>query len=235
MSFEEKLQYTFRNPALLELALTHPSLGHERSQRVPHNERLEFLGDAVLALAISAHLYAIYPDIAEGHLTKMRAHLVNRSALVEMAVVLGLGEHLRLGEAEISQGGRQRVSNLANAFEAVIGAIFLDAGYETARAFVLRHVGPRLDHLTDNPEPENAKGLLQEKLHLIGKVPQYRIMSEKGPDHRKEFEAVVELEGKILGSGCGSTKKDAEMRAAAVALEWLRDQGQGKSSGIGHP
>jgi ribonuclease-3 len=225
MSLEEKLQYTFQNPALLELALTHPSLGHERNQRLPHNERLEFLGDAVLALAISEHLYATYPEVPEGHLTKMRAHLVNRSALLEMANELELGAHLRLGEAEISQGGRKRVSSLANAFEAVIGAIFLDSDYATAHAFVLRQIGPRLESITDNPEPENAKGLLQEKLHLIGKTPIYRIVSENGPDHRKEFEASVELDGCVLGSGTANTKKEAEMRAAAVALKTLRKQG----------
>ncbi len=216
---ESQLGHKFHHPTLLELALTHSSWGHELKKRLPHNERLEFLGDAVLQLAISEHLYHLYPHVAEGQLTKIRAHLVNRSSLVTMAKVLHLGAHLRLGKAEISQGGRERSSNLANAMEAIIGAIFLDGGYEAARTFVLPRIEPRLSEITDNPEPENAKGILQEKLHALGQQAVYRIISEQGPPHRKEFQAVVEVDGKLLGSGTGNTKKEAEMRAALTALQ----------------
>ena len=222
MNLETKLGYTFRDPKLLELALTHPSWGHEQGRRLPHNERLEFLGDAVLELAISEHLYCLYPEFAEGHLTKMRAHLASRDALVEMAEALELGGYLRLGEAEAVQGGRRRPSNLANALEATIGAIFLDGGYKVVSVFVVQQIERRLKQLAKNPEPENAKGILQEKLHALGQMATYRILSEKGPAHRKQFEATVEMNGKILGTGLGNTKKEAEKQAAMVALTVLQ-------------
>ncbi|MBI4026099.1 MAG: ribonuclease III [Verrucomicrobia bacterium] len=224
---ETQLGHRFRNPSLLQLALTHPSWGHERKQPSPHNERLEFLGDAVLELAISDHLYHLFPDMPEGHLTKMRAHLVNRSALTEMAKEVNLGDHLLLGKAEAAHGGRERPSNLANAMEAVIGAIFLDGGYTAARAFAIAQVDPRLKKLSDNPEPENAKGILQERLHAVGLNPVYRITSETGPAHRKQFEAQVEVHGRVVGKGAGLTKKEAETRAAMSALSALRSRESG--------
>jgi len=223
-----KLGYPFRNPALLELALTHPSFSHEsriRGASRPHNERLEFLGDAVLELAITEHLYHLSPDANEGRLTKIRAHLANRSALQEIAESLDLGRHLRLGEAEAAHGGRQRPSSLANVVEAIIGAMFLDGGYEPARAFVVRHIEPRLKQIAGNPEPENAKGILQEKLHAIGKNPVYRLLAETGPAHQKQFESAVEVEGRTLGTGKGGTKKEAEMCAAMAALKLLQVSG----------
>ncbi|MDD2709133.1 MAG: ribonuclease III [Verrucomicrobiae bacterium] len=221
----EKLQtiigYTFRDPTLLELALTHPSCAHERVQTGPNNERLEFLGDAVLGLAVSQHLYRLHPDLQEGHLTKMRAHLASRSALRVLAERLGLGGFLRLGTAEEHQGGRRRASNLSNALEAMIGAIFLDGGFSPACDFVVCLISPQLEDLLHNPEPENAKGLLQEKMHMAGKMVVYRLVRESGPDHRKQFDAVVEIDGQPMGNGSGHTKKEAEMRAAAMALEEL--------------
>ncbi len=216
-----KINYTFRDPQLLKLALTHSSWGHEQKKRVPHNERLEFLGDAVLALIVSDHLYHLYPDTPEGGLTKIRAHLVNRSALIKMAKVLDLGQHLLLGQAEAAHGGRERPSNLANAIEAIIGALFLDGGFEAARTFVIQRIDSRLREISDNPEPENAKGILQEKLHALGLEAVYRIISEEGPPHQKEFCAVVEMDGQICGTGKGLTKKTAEMQAAQVALNGL--------------
>ncbi len=219
--FESRLGYTFQNPELLQLALTHASWAHEQKKRLPHNERLEFLGDAVLELATSEHLFRALSNMEEGRLTKIRAHLVNRSALVEMAEALDLGSHLVLGEAEALQGGRERPSNLANAMEALIGAIFLDGGYQPAQAFVIPLIECRLKEMNDNPEPENAKGILQEKLHAVGRQAVYRIISEMGPPHRKEFKATVEIDGQIVGTGVGPTKKEAEMQAAGVALEHL--------------
>lgn len=220
-SLEAKLDYHFRNPALLELALTHASWGHQQKKRLPHNERLEFLGDSVLSLAISEQLYNLFPDIAEGRLTKIRAHLVNRSSMVAMAKEMGLGDYLIMSKAESSQGGRERVSNLANAMEAIIAAIYLDGGFDAARKFVVTRLEPRLLTITDNPEPENAKGSLQEKLHAMGKEAAYRIISEEGPPHSRRFEAVVELAGEVIGKGGGATKKIAEMEAAAQALKWI--------------
>ncbi len=215
---ESKLKYTFRDPILLKLALTHSSWGHEQKKKLPHNERLEFLGDAVLELVISEHLYRLYPDTPEGWLTKVRAHFVNRSSLVKIAKSLDLGSHLVLGEAEVAQGGRERASNLANVMEAIIGAIFLDSDYVTVREFVVRQIQPRLKEISDNPEPENAKGVLQEKLHISGEKAIYRIVSEVGPPHQKEFQATVEVNGQVFGTGTGHTKKEAETQAATVAL-----------------
>jgi ribonuclease-3 len=223
-SLEKRLEHSFQKPELLKLALTHASWGHEQNKRLPHNERLEFLGDAVLELVTSEYLFQKFPDLPEGKLTKMRSHLVNRSALVEMAHFLKLGEELILGEAEAGHGGRERESNLANAVEAIIGAIFIDAGYEGVRHFIIRQIEPRLQKLTDNPEPHNVKGLLQEKLHASGEQAIYRIVTEKGPPHEKEFHASVEIRGKIYGSGIGRTKKDAETQAAAAAIEKLMEE-----------
>jgi ribonuclease-3 len=220
-SIESKLGYSFRNPELLELALTHASCSHEQKARLPHNERLEFLGDAVLQLVISEYLYSKYPEAAEGWLTKTRAHLVNRSSLLEIAKMLDVGSYLRLGEAEISQGGRERASNLANAVEAIIGALFLDGSLEAARAFILKTFQTKLEGLGATPQIENTKGTLQEILHSKGESAVYRIISESGPAHKKKFEAVVEINGKTMGTGIGESKKEAEIKAASAALEKL--------------
>ena len=218
---ESQLGYTFRRPELLKLALTHASWGHEQRKQLAHNERLEFLGDAVLQMIVSEYLYHLDTHAAEGRLTKIRAHLVNRSSLVEMAKRLDLGTHLLLGKAEATQGGRKRASNLANAMEAVIGAVFLDGGFEAARALIIHRIKSRLEEVATNPEPENAKGILQEKLHTSGRQAVYQIVSEKGPPHRREFQAAVTVGGRALGRGTGTTKKEAEMRAAMAALAAL--------------
>jgi ribonuclease-3 len=223
-SFEKRLGHPFKNPDLLKLALTHSSWGHEQNKRLPHNERLEFLGDSVLELVTSEYLFHTFTELPEGKLTKMRSHLVNRAALVVMAQTLKIGPELLMGSAEAMNGGRERVSNLANAMEAIIGAIFLDAGYETAKKFVIQHIEDRLKLLSDNPEPHNSKGLLQEKLHAMGDQATYSIISEKGPAHQKEFHASVEIRGKVYGTGMGKTKKDAETQAAWCALEKLAEE-----------
>lgn len=213
--------YLFRRPELLDLALTHASFTHGTSRAGQHNERLEFLGDAILQAVVTEHLFLLHGGRDEGWLTKARAHLVNRAALHELAGELRLGGMLRLGKAEERQGGRRRPSNLANAVEAVIGAVFLDGGYEAARRFVLDYVEGRMRQLPSDPEPENLKGALQERLHAAGRTPVYRIVSERGPAHSKEFEAEVLVEGQVLGRGRGTTKKEAESHAAAEALRGL--------------
>jgi len=218
---ETRLGYIFRNPDLLELALTHSSKAHEQKRRLPHNERLEFLGDAVLELVTADYLYHLLPDVEEGRLTKIRAHLVNRSALAEMARSLDLGDDLLLGQAEAKHGGRDRPSTLSNAVEAIVGAVFLDGGYGAARALAVRLIEPRLRRLSDNPEPDNAKGFLQERLHGLDKKASYRIVSESGPPHEREFQATVTVEGEVIGTGVGRTKKEAETRAAMAALAVL--------------
>lgn len=216
--------YLFRRPELLDLALTHSSFTHGTPQAGQHNERLEFLGDAILQAVVTEHLFLLHGERNEGWLTKARAHLVNRAALHELAGELGLGNLLRLGKAEERQGGRRRPSNLANAVEAVIGAVFLDGGYEAARRFVLDYVEGRVRQIPSDPEPENLKGALQERLHASGQTPAYRIVSESGPAHAKTFESEVSVDGRVLGRGRGATKKEAESRAAAEALRVLRNE-----------
>ena len=216
---QEKLGVKFKTPALLTQAVTHSSVGYEKGKKIPHYERFEFLGDAVLNLVVSRLLFDRFADAPEGRLTKMRSHLANRSALVHMAHAVTLGKHLVLGPSEELSGGRQRVSNLANAMEAVIGAIYLDQGLAAAEKVVDRLLADRVVEVEDNPEPQNAKGLLQEKLQASGNAaPTYRITSYSGPDHSRQFEAVVEWDGQEMGKGRGASKKSAEQRAAEDAL-----------------
>lgn len=217
--------YHFRRPELLELALTHSSSTHRSPQAGQHNERLEFLGDAILQAVVTEHLFLLHGTRDEGWLTKARAHLVNRAALHELAGELRLGGMLRMGKAEERQGGRKRPSNLSNAVEAVIGAVFLDGGYEAARRFVLDYVEGRVRRLPADPEPENLKGTLQERLHAGGRTPVYRIVSESGPPHARVFESEVLVGGQPMGRGRGATKKEAESRAAEEALRSLENRG----------
>jgi len=220
---ETKLGLKFKNPKLLKQALTHASVGYEEGRKIPHNERFEFLGDAVLGVVISRLLFDKYPDAKEGRLTKMRSHLANRAALTQMAQAVDLGRHLILGPSEEKNGGRTRSSNLANAMEAVVCAVYLDRGLEKAEEMISRLLSPRLKEVVDNPEPQNAKGLLQERLQAEGsELPNYRIADLSGPDHSRQFEAVVEWKGREIGRGSGASKKSAEQRAAEAALQKLK-------------
>jgi len=228
---QQRLGYTFRDVALLELALTHPSAAHERGAVLQHNQRLEFLGDAVLQLVLSAELYLRFAGFCEGALTKARAKLVNRRMLAEHGRQLGLGEFLLLSRGEESQGGRTRASSMADAFEAVIGAVFLDGGFEAARAFVLRRFNNALEQLPVLPTIENPKGELQELLQAqSSEPPQYRLVSATGPDHDRLFECTVEHAGVELGRGRGKSKKEAETAAAVAALALLRQKTDASSS-----
>jgi ribonuclease-3 len=219
---EARLGYVFRDPALLRLALTHPSLAHEKSAKLEHNQRLEFLGDAVLQLVLTENLYALFPDHDEGPLTKARAQLANSRSLAGQARRLDLGAHLIISRGEETTGGRERVSSLADAFEAVIGAVYLDGGWEAARALLTRLFADDIQtaHLED---PQfNPKGELQERLQALGPDPiQYRLEASHGPDHRREFEVSVHHRGVELGRGRGKSKKEAESQAAQAALEKL--------------
>jgi ribonuclease-3 len=216
---EKTLGYKFRNPLLLAEALTHPSLAYE--SRRPHfdNQRLEFLGDAVLQLVLTEELFRMFPEFPEGRLTKLRARLVSRRALAGFAGDLELGEFVMLGKGEETSGGRKRLSTLADAFEALVGAVYLDGGPLSARQVVLRVCGGAVQELTESPEERNPKGELQECLQAISATaPCYKIVSESGPDHRKVFQAEVIWRGLHLGIGRGKSKKDAEARAASDAL-----------------
>ncbi len=218
----DTLGHHFKNPALLEQALTHPSLAYETDKRSHHNQRLEFLGDAALQLSLSALLYQRYPDADEGQLTKLRASLVSTHSLAQIARSIDLGEQLRMGRGECSSGGRTRESALADALEAVLGAIYLDGGIEALCQTVLRLFHPVIESKEqghDKSDP-NPKGRLQEIIQARTCVlPIYTIVSEQGPPHNRQYQAQVSWQQIILGEGTGATKKNAEIEAARAALE----------------
>jgi ribonuclease III len=224
-TLQQKLDYTFKNEGLLRLALTHPSIAHEASTSVPHNQRLEFLGDSVLGLVLTHELYEKFEHISEGPLTKARAQLVNRRTLAEQAQRLDLGKHLILSHGEESSGGRARESNLADAFEALLAAIFLDGGYRRAREFILRHFREAFGDLSEIPSLDNPKGELQEALQAdAAEPPRYELKAMTGPDHDRMFECAVYHAGRELGRGRGKSKKAAESDAALAALRNVRRQ-----------
>ncbi len=224
---EERINYKFRNPLLLAEALTHPSLGYETQKPHFDNQRLEFLGDAVLQVIITEHLYYIFPDFSEGKLTKLRSRLVSREALKMVSQRIGLGEHIMMGRGEEANGGRKRNSILADAFEALVGAIYIDGKLEDVQEFVLREAAQDIDSIMEKPQEHNPKGQLQETLQAISPTsPCYTILDQTGPEHLKNFTAQVEWEDIILGVGKGGSKKQAETAAAAAALHnkhWEKD------------
>ena len=224
-AFQDCLGYKFRDENMLCLALTHPSVAHEANTATAHNQRLEFLGDAVLQLVLTQQLYEKFPAFDEGPLTKARAKLVNRRTLAEHARALGLGEHLILGHGEATHGGRERPSALADAFEALLGAIFLDGGFDAAREFILREFSPAFGKLSVLPTIENPKGELQELLQTRSPhAPKYQTISATGPDHDRVFECIVQHDGVELAHGSGKSKKAAESDAALAALKKLREE-----------
>ena len=224
-ALEARLGHTFRDPALLRLALTHPSIAHESDVAVQHNQRLEFLGDAALGLVITRELYQRFPAFGEGPLTKARAQLVNQRALAEQGRALGLGEFLIMSRGELAHGGRERPSALADAFEAVAGAIYLDGGYPAVSDFVLRCFRDSFGEFSALPNLSNPKGELQEKLQSKSNTaPCYEIIQSSGPDHDRNFEVLVTHEGRELGRGRGKSKRTAESDAALAALQALNNE-----------
>jgi ribonuclease-3 len=222
---QEQLEYTFRDPGLLRLALTHPSVAHEQGAPVQTNQRLEFLGDAVLQLVLTRELYEKFPGFEEGPLTKARAKLVNRRTLAEHGRDLGLGRNLILSRGEEMHGGRDRPSALADAFEALLGAIFLDGGFSAAQTVILGRFRAAFGGLSVIPILENPKGELQELLQAAStEAPEYRVVSATGPDHDRVFECTVHHGGVELARGSGKSKKAAESDAALAALKKLRGQ-----------
>lgn len=220
---QARLGYAFRDENLLRLALTHPSVAHEKGAAMEHNQRLEFLGDAVLQLVLTRELYEKFPAFDEGPLTKSRAKLVNRRTLAVHGRAITLGDHLILSRGEETHGGRERSSALADAFESVIGAIFLDGGYEAAREFILREFRPTLSEMGAPPLLENPKGELQELLQAKSPdAPKYHVISATGPDHDRVFECTVHHGDVELARGTGKSKKAAESEAALNALLKLR-------------
>ncbi len=216
MSLEDALGYRFEQPALLKLALTHRSISSEDPAR-NDNERLEFLGDAVLQLVVTDLLYDRFPQLAEGQMAKVRAAVVSRPTLAEIAVELDLGSHLELASSEVATGGREKASILGDAVEAVIGAIYLDGGLDSARKMVLSLWTDRVSERAKQPGVKDYKTRLQELTARDGLRPTYVVEGE-GPDHDRRFTAVVSVKGIEHGTGEGRSKKEAEQAAAAVAL-----------------
>ena len=216
-ALEERLGYRFRNPRLLEQALTHRSRGPD------NNERLEFLGDGVLGCAVADELYARFPQLSEGKLTRLRASLVREETLAQLAKELGLDALLRLGEGELAAGPEPRPSILADALEAVLGAVFLDGGYPAARAAVLVAFGPRIDRLDPERPAKDAKTRLQELLQAKHRgLPQYRVVSVTGEAHRQSFEVECSVKGiEFKATGTGTSRQRAEQQAAKAMLEHL--------------
>jgi ribonuclease III len=229
---ESEIGHQFRSPGLLLQALTHSSRLPERSSDDPpaDNERLEFLGDAVLELLVSEELIRIYPEWNEGQLSKSRARLVNATSLCAAAQRLGLGNYLRLGRGEEKTGGRTKPALLADAYEAVVAAIYLDAGLESVRAFVQRTLVDAMVALeAEFLGRSDYKSALQEWLQAQGKPPgDYRVVEETGPDHEKTFRVQVNIAGEIAAVGVGKSKKEAEQVAALAALTRLGAVGNGK-------
>jgi ribonuclease-3 len=220
---QRSLGYSFSKIDLLKLALTHPSVAHETTAPTPHNQRLEFLGDAVLGLVLTRELYDRFAAVSEGPLTKARAQLVNRRSLADQARRFRLGEFLILSRGEESSGGREKQSALADAFEALLGAIFVDGGFEAARDFILKCFHDSFGQLTRIPNIDNPKGELQEMLQArSAEAPEYQTTSVTGPDHDRLFECAVLHEGRELGRGKGKSKKSAESEAALAALRTLQ-------------
>ena len=218
------LCYRFRDPALLRGALTHSSYANEnKNLGLECNERLEFLGDSILGFVVAEALYRRFPDRPEGEMTRLRAELVCEASLVESAAPLGLGEHLRLSKGEAMGGGHQRPSMIADAFEAVLAAIYLDGGEEAARAFLGRTILPKIRKAA--AAKHDYKTLLQEAVQSVGiAAPTYRMAGESGPDHRKVFTAQVIYGGEVAGEGSGFSKKEAEQAAAQAAYERFREK-----------
>jgi len=218
---EKRIGYTFQNRKFLMTALTHSSYANEVKKGTVCNERQEFLGDAVLSIVVSDYIFRHYSHLPEGELTKIRASLVCEKSLAVFANSIGLGDHLILGRGEEMMGGRKRPSILADAFEALIAAIYLDAGTEEAAKFVLPFVKPELDN-HGSKVYKDYKTTLQE---IVQKNPEeqvtYHLVEETGPDHDKRFKVEVHLNSNVIGTGIGRSKKSAEQMAAKEALELM--------------
>lgn len=220
---EDILGHHFLDRALLHQGLTHRSIVRMRNGVVPSNERLEFLGDSVLGLVIADQLYRDHPGMTEGDLTKLKAMLVNEAALSRVAIEIGLNNYIMLSSDEEKSGGRDRASIISDAFEAVIGAIYLDAGFEAARCMIITCLYSRRNSIISDDSQRNFKGELLELIQAQGGAsPQYEVISEAGPDHDKIFCVAVRVGDQRLGEGAGPSKKEAEQRAAGMALERMR-------------
>lgn len=218
---QERIAYTFQQPALLDLALTHPSWLQEHSGQTESNQRLEFLGDAVLQLSLTEKLFSLFPEAREGELSKKRAALSNGTYLARIAQEIDLGDALKLSESERESGGHEKASALEDAFESLLGAIYSDSNFDTAKSVVHKLYGDLPGRLAQVIPEENPKGRLQEKIQptLGNSALNYEVQHVAGDDHAREYEARVFLAGQLIGTGRGSSKKSAEEEAARQGLD----------------
>jgi len=217
---QKQISYTFQDISLLNKALTHKSYVNENSQSLKDNERFEFLGDSVLDLIVSGYIIKAFPDFAEGTLSKIRAAVVNESCLAELARQIDLGRYLLLGKGEASSGGREKNSLLANAYEALAGAVYFDSNLETALEIYLPVLDKEIAKYAKTVRFRDYKSELQEYTQThFNCIPSYNIVNEKGPAHAKEFGVVVMVQESLRGRGNGKSKKEAEQAAAKSALE----------------
>ena len=220
-TFQSGLGLQFNDPALLRQAFTHRSyLNEHRGEAVGHNERLEFLGDAVLELIATHFLYEKFPHEAEGELTAYRAALVNAVTCAEVAAEIGMNDFMLLSRGEAKDTGRARNILLANAFEALVGAIYLDQGYDAAKEFITKHLFPKIDAIVREKLWQDAKSVLQEKAQESeGVTPSYAVIRETGPDHDKHFIVGVYIKDTMVAEGSGKSKQEAEQSAEREALD----------------
>lgn len=222
-SLQQNIGVTFQDTSLLQQAFQHSSFINENPDSpISDNERLEFLGDAVLNFTVAEKIYQEFPNLTEGELTVLRISLIREDTLARLASELSLGNYLQLGKGEEASGGRHRQTNLADTFEALIGAIFLDQGLATARDFISRKLSKYLKEIKNGESEQNYKAKLQEFTQAEYKqLPTYHLIESSGPDHDKNFVVEVVLRGKLLGKGFGKSKKAAEIEAARLACEKL--------------
>ena len=220
-TFEQNIGIEFNDISLLRQAFVHRSyLNEHRGEPGGHNERLEFLGDAVLELIATHFLYEKFPDKPEGELTAYRAALVNANTCAELAREAGMNDFLLLSRGEAKDTGRARTILLANAFEALVGAIYIDQGYDAAKQFISERLFPKLDDIIEKKLWQDAKSSLQEKAQeMTGATPMYKVLSEAGPDHAREFSVGVYVRDELMGQGQGKSKQEAEQAAAREALD----------------
>ncbi len=221
---EKRIGYTFKDRELLEKALRHKSYAHEypitNKFVFTHNERLEFLGDAVLQLVTAHLLWEKFPELPEGHLSKMRALLVNKWSLSQVASALKLGDYIFLGRGEKKSGGKKKDSILACAYEALLGAIYADSDLSVVKKIIEEHLKDWIQDIENNDSFRDYKSILQERVQKkFACTPQYKVCEEDGPDHKKSFEISVSVQGRVLAHGMGGSKKEAEQVAASVLLE----------------
>ncbi len=222
---EERINYIFSDKTTVLTALTHSSYANEKkAKRLKYNERIEFLGDSVLSLIISEHLYRKYPDLPEGELTVTRSKIVCETSLSKCAADIGLGELLLLGKGEELSGGRSKSSILSDAYEALIGAIYIDGGFDTAKNFILKNMDDVIKNSMQGKLFYDYKTQLQEKIQQKGEqLIVYEVIDEKGPDHNKTFITQVKINNVIFGQGSGRSKKESEQNAAKDALDKLSE------------